>query len=301
MMFAASSASARTWQEGVAGLIPGVAAPGCSPRFCDYVVPPMPYRYYLPSGYDPAVAYPMVLFLHGSGEAGTNNESQVRMHISSLINKTNEEYPAILVAPQIYPGAPWGSSTHDRVDEVLDILFDELSIDPNRLYLTGLSMGGFGTMTYLHDDNADPTSPWRFAAAAAAAGASLDPGLASVIRETPIWLAHGTNDTVVSVETSRSTYNGLIGAEAATPIVFDAFAASGPTAINGLTRYTEYPGVGHGSWVPFYASDDVYEWMFAQSLVPEPTTGMLVLSALTATALGRSRRFAPIRSSRPRG
>lgn len=289
-----ADAQGRTWRDGIGGKLPAIYdTPGCPGAGCQPVIREMHYRYFLPANYDPAVEYPMVLFLHGSGESGRNGIIQASNHIEWMVHRTFEEYPAILVTPQLPSPSGWNtlSNDEDRTDEILDLVFDQYAIDRDRIYVTGLSMGGFGTMRYLQDYNIEGVGDFQFAAAAPSAGARFysEPGQ---LDEVPIWLSHGDSDESVNVDSSRRTYNELIGVLPDTPITFDGFGAGGPMAENGRVRYTEYPGRGHSAWDPFYESEDFYEWMFAQSLspsVPEPSSALLVL-ALLASGCAVSRR-----------
>ncbi|TWT66876.1 Alpha/beta hydrolase family protein [Posidoniimonas polymericola] len=288
----ASVCPARTWQDSVARTIPGVPELGADGAPIGYLEEPMGYRYFLPQDYDPSQEYPLVLFLHGSGESGTNNTSHVSIHIENLIEQTYANYPAILVAPQLNRSVGFSPySSVDRTDEVLDAVISELPVDEQRLYITGLSMGGFGTMNYLHYYNGYQLGgDRRFAAAAAIAGSTVDFAVADALSETPIWLVHGSSDPVVSVSYSRESFNTLIGAEPDATIDFTGGGRTGRFAESGSTRYLEYPGVTHNSWSRFYGSNDFYDWMFSQSLVPEPTSlasGVLGLVLLGSTSRRR--------------
>lgn len=277
------SSTARTWDEGIAAMLEDRRSS---------------YRYYLPEGYDESIEYPLVLFLHGSGESGTNNRTQVERHIEGLISKTESEYPAILVAPQLFQSVGW--SPHqpiDRTDEILELLVDTLSVDTNRLYLTGLSMGGFGSMEYAQRYNAEGESDLDFAAVAPLSGAFIDtgrPGVPEGLLATPVWLAHGSSDNVVSAETSRNTFRVLAGLNAQDPIPFGPERLGGPTAVVNNVRYTEIVNGGHGIWSPIYNNNELYDWMFAQSLViPEPGSMTLVVGACWASSARRRRQNPP--------
>ena len=282
LFFAASDVTGRTWQDGLEGSVERLGSV-------------MNYRYFLPSGYDPSQEYPFLLFLHGSGQSGRGNVQQVSSHINALINKTESEFPAVLVAPQLPTASGWTVvNQEDLTTQILDNVMRDYSIDPDRLYLTGLSMGGFGTMHYLHIFNGINPQVIRFAAAAPAAGSFIEESLAPALRETPIWLVHGDRDLTVDVSLSRETFNVLAGFDRDAVIDFpaDSIGAGGPMAISGNVRYTEYRGVGHDSWSRFYRSQDLYEWMFAQSLgtpIPEPGSACLLALAVPFTwlTLGR--------------
>lgn len=287
LTFSASEGFGRTWRDSLEGSVERLGAE-------------MNYRYFLPANYDPNQEYPLVLFLHGSGESGTDNFRQVSNNISVLIDKTESEFPAVLVAPQLPRSRGWSVvNQEDLTTAVLEEVLTDYSIDFDRLYLTGLSMGGFGTMNYLQILNGINPEILQFAAAAPIAGAFIQDELAPALQGVPVWLAHGDRDTAVDVSTSRETFNVLAGFDRDATIDFPrgSFGAGGPLAESGSVRYTEYPGVGHNSWSRFYASQDVYEWMFSQSLttIPEPGTAALLIFAVPAACLtlGRVRTADP--------
>ncbi len=206
----------------------------------------MPYRLFVPPDYDAERAYPLVVFLHGAGERGTNNTSQVAVHIGNLINATQSpQYTSFLVAPQTQSG--WGSSLSvSLVAGILTEIEENYSIDAARLYITGLSMGGFGTFDQLYH------YPERFAAAAPLSGgvsAGFADEVAAVIKDIPIWVQHGAVDSAVSVSLSQNIVNAL----------WD---------IGASPLYTEYPTMGHNIWTFVYGDRDntLYPWMFSQSL-----------------------------------
>lgn len=280
--FSASESLGRTWRDGLEGSVDRLGAE-------------MNYRYFLPADYDPSQEYPLLLFLHGSGESGTDNDRQVSNHIRVMIDKTEAEFPAVLVAPQLPRARGWSvANQEDLTTAVLEKVLTDYSVDLNRLYITGLSMGGFGTMHYLQVFNSINPEIIQFAAAAPIAGAFVDDRLALEALDVPVWLAHGDRDTAVDVSTSRETFNVLAGFERDAPIDFSSgnVGAGGPMVQVGNVRYTEYPRIGHNSWSRFYASQDVYEWMFSQSLtIPEPTSAGLLMIAvpISLSRLGRRR------------
>lgn len=269
-----NAALGRTWSDGVA-------------RTITVGSETMRYRLYLPAGYTPTKDYPLVLFLHGSGESGTNNSSQVSNHISNLINRTESQYPSILVAPQLRQSTGWYpvGNPQDLTPALLQMLLSSYAIDDNRLYITGLSMGGFGTMDYL-DYYTDGTGI-EFAAAVSMHGGystTVNPSWVEHFKHVPTWLIHGNNDAVVSVNYSRNTYRSLVNIPASSPIVYNQTIMGYPTAVSGNIRYSEIPGGGHGGWTGLYNQTAIYDWMFAQA-VPEPATIALGLTGFVALAL----------------
>ncbi len=221
----------------------------------------LPYRLYLPPDYDPNEEYPCVLFLHGMGERGTWNQAQINGNVDNLLaHLTLPEYQCIILAPQCPVTDTWASGEEKIGDsmrmtfDVLDELADQLSIDTDRRYVTGLSMGGQGTW------DAISRRPGYFAAAAPICGSGTVEWADRLV-DTPIWAFHGEYDTSIPVSGSRD--------------MIDAIRAAG-----GTPRYTEYAGAGHHVWDPAYATDELYEWMFAQA-VPEPSTIIMIFFGVT--------------------
>jgi predicted peptidase len=212
------------------------------------------YRLHLPEAADPARRLPLVLFLHGAGERGTNNTSQLRHGASNLVAYAAAHAdPAIVVVPQCPPNfrwveVPWKDPSHTMPEapsepmklvlELLDRLPSELPVDPARVYVTGISMGGFGTWDLLQ------RKPSLFAAGMPICGGG-DLAQAPRLARVPIWAFHGDKDAAVMVSRSRD--------------MVDAIRKAG-----GDPRYTEYPGVGHDSWTRTYADDKVLEWFFSR-------------------------------------
>lgn len=223
----------------------------------------LPYRLFTPDNLPADDDIPIVLFLHGSGERGTDNSAQVSSHIDGLIAATQSiQYQSYLLAPQAPTDDRWDNFGGDATTsleltfEILDHLIDTLAIDPERVYITGLSMGGFGTFDALS------RRPDLFAAAAPmSGGAPRD--IAPIIKDVPLWAFHGLNDTVVSVLQTRR--------------IIRALEAAGATPI-----YSEFAG-GHVVWDPLYrdletsaTGGEFYDWMFSQTL-PEPSALLMLL------------------------
>jgi len=214
----------------------------------------LPYRLLKPIAYNPAVKYPLVLFLHGAGERGTDNEIQMVHGIPEFAKEeTRKKYPCFVVAPQCPAKAKWvevdwsldqhaqpkePSEPMRLTLELLAALQKEFSIDAKRLYVTGLSMGGYGTWDLV------ARKPELFAAAVPICGGA-DEMTAGKIAKLPIWTFHGAKDTAVKVSRSRNMIEALKKA-------------------GGQPKYTEYPDVGHDSWVPAYKDPEMYQWLFAQ-------------------------------------
>jgi predicted peptidase len=221
----------------------------------------LPYRFYQPAPLEPGRKYPLVLFFHGAGERGLDN----RYQFFRFRDVTNfwAKYPCFIIAPQCPPrvGDQDGESTWVQTGfgaprhtmkaepswpmrlamQLLDKTIAENPIDTHRVYVTGLSMGGFATWEILQRE------PNRFAAAVPVCGGA-DLAFAPRLAPIPIWVFHGSADTTVQPRRSRDMVAAL-------------------TAAGGHPIYTEFPGVGHGAWTPTYSDMLIWDWMFAQSQV----------------------------------
>ena len=242
----------------------------------------LPGRLHVPADYatDPNTARPLILFLHGSGESGTNNTSQINGNIDNLLAAAKAR-DAFLYAPQTNIG--WADSLLlSRAMSMIDRAIDERSVDTNRVYVTGLSMGGGGVWDFLHQ------YPDRAAASVPICGIppllSFDP--ANVVNE-PIWAFHGRFDATVPATVTRIVVNSLL-TEAGLPIpTYPALNTFGPNVQFDFPplnlHYTDMRG-GHGIWPEVYNMPALYDWMFAQSQVPEPSALALAILALCVPA-----------------
>ncbi len=192
----------------------------------------------LPEGYDaePDRDWPLLLFLHGAGERG-DSLAIVGVHGPLKERRQGRDLPFVIVAPQVPAGERW---TAGRVAAALDAALDTYRVDASRVYLTGLSMGGFGTW------DAIMQMPERFAAAAPVCGGGLPLGLETA-RGVPVWAFHGAMDPVVPIEMSVGMVRGLRQA-------------------GGDVRFTVYPDAGHDSWSQAYADPELYSWLLSHSL-----------------------------------
>jgi predicted peptidase len=197
----------------------------------------MPYRLFVPKGYDAKMKYPVILFLHGYGENGTDNDNQLK-HADPLRFITDEvqaKHPCLLVAPQ-NPKGLWPGKSSQLAMEILDSLAKKYSIDADRRYVTGLSSGGMGTYYCLVE------RPDYFAAGVPICGRG-DTSKAELIAEIPVWGFCGDTDSFAAK--MRAMNEAVIKA-------------------GGNWKYTEYPGVGHNSWGRAYVTGDLPAWLFAQ-------------------------------------
>jgi predicted esterase len=240
---------------------------------------PMGYRLFVPPTLEPEDSVPLVLFLHGAGEQGTDNYYQVANHIDGLISATQgNQFRSILLAPQVtdfpFAGGWDPNSPFDRTMEILQSVMQQYPVDPSRIYITGLSMGGYGTWDYIAE------FPDFFAAAAPLAGGGSTAS-ANAIKDVPIWAFHGALDDVVSVNQSRRMINAIVQA-------------------GGSPLYTEIPNGRHDIWPAVYGNQfGLYEWMFAQQnltpspllTVPEPSGWALACMSLALLGWVKRKRF----------
>ncbi len=216
------------------------------------------YRLFIPSEYDRNKIYPLVFALHGYGERGDDNEAQ----LSTLLARrwaqpeVQEMAPCFVYAPQCpadgntrWADVDFSAGSYARQEstmqvhlkaalEVLDHLTGVYSIDLDRIYITGLSMGGYATWEVIS------RYPDKFAAAIPICGAG-DPSCGPLLAHLPIWAFHGDADLSVPVSGTRDMIRAI-------------------TAAGGSPHYTEYPGVGHDSWTPAMQEDFLPPWLFAQ-------------------------------------
>lgn len=199
--------------------------------------------------------YPLVIFLHGSGERGNDNERQLIWGAGAFISEENrKDYPCYVIAPQCPDDKRWlekhwaldshempedPSETMALVMELIDEAIEEYSINERRIYVMGLSMGGYGTWDLIS------RLPEKFAAAVPICGGA-DEKQAYKLVNMSIWVFHGAEDMVVPTARSQN--------------IVKAIKDAGGRKI----KYTEYPGVGHGSWKPAFTDPELIKWMFEQ-------------------------------------
>jgi predicted peptidase len=215
---------------------------------------PLKYRLIKPVDYKFGKKYPLVLFLHGAGERGDDNAATLR-HAAKDFSypQTRSKYPAYVVIPQCPTGKKWSevdwskdsselpeepSDAMQSIKELIDDMVENAGVDPNRIYITGLSMGGYGTWDAL------ARYPGFFAAAAPICGGG-DPKTVDQFKSLPIWCFHGAKDPVVKVIRSREMIEAL-------------------QKVGSNAKYTEYPEAQHDSWTQTYSNPELFDWMFAQ-------------------------------------
>ena len=216
----------------------------------------LPYRLYVPENYDSNKEYPVLVFLHGAGERGSDNTAQLLNAIQLLFYAQKEVKDAIVIAPQCPADKRWVETDwtlgcydseaiqEEQLAKVMGILEDvqeTYSTNSDRIYALGLSMGGFGIWDLLtrHSD--------VFAAGVPICG-SGDPNKAEILKDVPIWTFHGDADKVVPYTGTQTMYNAIV--------------AAGGEQIT----FTTYPGAGHGIWNDAVITKGLGEWLFAQKL-----------------------------------
>jgi predicted peptidase len=205
------------------------------------------YKYvlFVPHDYKKDKPTPLILFLHGSGETKGGTKMPVEVGIGTAIKKREKTFPFITIIPQA-PTRPWGPTT-EAGKMALGMLADvekNYNVDPKREYLTGLSMGGFGTWAIAAE------MPDKWAAIVPICGGvrgNTQKEVAEKIKNIPVWVFHGDKDPAVPVQQSRDMVKALKEAGA-----------------NPEPKYTEYPGVQHNSWDKAYDTDELYEWLLKQ-------------------------------------
>ena len=197
------------------------------------------YQIFVPYEHKSGEKLPVILFLHGSGETGTDGELQAKQGIGTAIRKREKTFPFLTILPQSHK-RNWKADSEDgkRAMAILDLIMKEYDGDPKRTYLTGLSMGGAGTWSVAM------AYPERWAAIVPICGRG-DDSQAAKIAKIPCWDFHGDADTAVPVKGSRDMIAAL-------------------KAAGGEPKYTEYPGVGHESWDRAYGTDELYAWLLEQ-------------------------------------
>lgn len=216
------------------------------------------YRLLTPEQVKPGKKYPLVLFLHGAGERGTDNERQLTHGGQMFLNPVNrEEHPAFVLIPQCPPSEYWSYSERPKsfvpsempvgqevtpifqtLKQLLDTYLALPEVDKDRIYIIGLSMGAMGTYDLAI------RYPGIFAAAIPICG-TVNPNRLSAAKNIKFRIFHGDADDVVTVEGSREAYKAL-------------------KAAGAKVEYIEFPGCGHGSWNPAFNTPGFMDWLFKQ-------------------------------------
>lgn len=210
-----------------------------------------PYQVHVPASKTEAL--PVIVFLHGIGQRGTGGFLPTSGASSALVRRRLARVPAIILLPQCSEGVYWSNPTMDEmVMSALAQTEEEFKADSTRLYLTGVSMGGYGVWSLA------ARHPGRFAALVSICGGSPIPPraderfsrIANKIGKTPAWIFHGAEDRVVPVTESRQMAEALRSA-------------------GGDFKYSEYAGVGHAVWTQVLTERGLMPWLLSQRLAPE--------------------------------
>ena len=223
----------------------------------------LPYRILVPDNYDPEIKYPLIIFLHGSGERGNDNEKQLS-HGAELFlrDSIRKKYPAIVVFPQCSENSYWSnvSIVKDEVSGIrtfdfltnskptvamnllinlMDDLRRKYSIQNKKIYVSGLSMGGMGAFEIVR------RKPNLFAAAMPICGGA-NPATAKDLLKTNWWIFHGEKDDVVNPQYSKDMATAILNE-------------------GGMAKLSIYPNANHNSWDSAFAENNFMLWMFSNS------------------------------------
>ncbi len=218
------------------------------------------YKVFVPAQRKAGRPLPTILFLHGTGERGDDGDKPTRVGLGPYVRAHADTFPGLVVFPQAPEGRDWNGVAAAIAFAALEAASEEFGGDPDRTYLTGLSMGGYGTWEL------GLMQPRRFAALVPVCGGLTAPraerdlfvgplrdeadkpaALAQRLKHLPVWIFHGAKDDVVPPAESRA--------------IHAAFRAAGAAD----ARYTEFPEANHNSWDPAYAqTPDLWPWLFAQ-------------------------------------
>lgn len=183
--------------------------------------------------------WPLILFLHGAGERG-DDLNMIKKHGIPKVVEERPDLPFITVSPQC-PEESWWTEQTEALSALLDEIVNDYPVDRTRIYLTGLSMGGYGTWSLALRE------PERFAAIAPICGGLFGPaGVVSALKEMPIWAFHGAKDPVVPIEQQERLVRVL-------------------QECGGNIRFTVYPEAEHDSWTETYNNPALYEWFLEHS------------------------------------
>lgn len=195
------------------------------------------YLLYMPDGCHEQAEqkWPLILFLHGMNQRG-NDVQLIKKYGIPKVAEEQPDFPFIAVSPQCPESMFWPLET-DALNALLDEVIAKYPVDPDRVYLTGLSMGGYGTWTLA------TVSPERFAAIAPICGGGI-PVMASQLKDVPVWAFHGAKDDVVPLSESERMVEAL-------------------KACGAEVRFTVYPEAAHDAWTETYNNEALYDWFLS--------------------------------------
>ncbi|PWT78118.1 MAG: phospholipase [Bacteroidetes bacterium] len=223
------------------------------------------YRILYPEQFDRSKSYPLIIFLHGAGQWGSDNEKQL-LHAGDffLVDSVRKKFQAIVILPQCPRGQSWSyfqfkwdsaerrillffpyqeqpSINESLVKKLSDSLVQARLVDSHQIYLGGLSMGAFGVFDMI------TRYPGYFAAAFPICGGGNTQMASRIAGKTALWIFHGSADPLVNVNLSRNYYQALKN-------------------LGGDVKYTEYPGVRHNSWDNAFAEPQLIPWLFSHRI-----------------------------------
>lgn len=221
------------------------------------------YQVFVPAAHATGAPLPVILFLHGSGERGSDGEKQVAVGLGPYLREHLADFPALVVFPQSPEGRSWEGETAEVAIAALEESIRAYGGDPGRVYLSGISRGGYGTYAIAL------AQPRRFAALVPVCGGITSPrqheplqvdaaadeadpfeAAARRLANVPIWIFHGAQDDVVPPQQSRRLFAEL-------------------QAVGGDVRYTEFPDANHNAWDAAYRHGPLWTWLFTQRLPQE--------------------------------
>lgn len=218
------------------------------------------YQVFVPSRHAEGLPLPVILFLHGSGERGDDGDKQVQVGLGPYLRGNLRDFPALVVFPQSHEGESWEGTTADAAIAALEESIDTYGGDRKRIYLSGISRGGYGTYAVAM------AQPGRFAALVPVCGGITVPrpqeslhvratathaepfaAAARRLKSIPTWIFHGALDDLVPPQQSRRMFAAL-------------------QEVGGNVRYTEFAEANHNAWDAAYRHDPMWAWLFAQRL-----------------------------------
>lgn len=194
------------------------------------------YLRYLPEDFDKTKEYPLVFYLHGAGERGSDPDTIALHGYFQYIREEDADYPFIIVAPQCPDNKYWGCFTESLLG-FLDYICEELPVDKDRIYLTGISMGGTGTYMLAMAE------PERFAAIAPVCGSGIC-WYAGALKDIPAYIFHGDCDNIIPVTESVTMLKNI-------------------NLSGGNAKMEIYNGLGHNAWDIAYNGDKLYKWLLS--------------------------------------
>jgi len=198
------------------------------------------YLLYLPKDYEQKPGWPVLLYLHGAGERGDDLE-KVKKHGPPKLIAAGKEFPFIVVSPQCPTGRWWEPL---ELAALLDEIGERYKIDQDRIWVSGLSMGGFGTWALA------AYQPNRFAAIVPICGGG-EAFKTRMLAHLPVWVFHGAKDSTVPVERSQQMVDAL-------------------KKLGSNVKFTIYPDAAHDSWTATYDNPELYEWLLQQRRKAKP-------------------------------